>query len=185
MTPIKLLMCIYSLLIKHETIYDKVILDIISKLRKGLYKMTIRNFQLEDKQAFISMCNDFYNCGATLEPIKSEQMEQTFQYIIEDNSYVKGFIFEQNGEVAGYGLVFLYYSNEVGGLCGFLDEIYISPTFRGEGLGGNYLKDISSVLGEDIKGLRLEVCHTNKRAIKLYEEMGFTSLDYKQMVKIF
>lgn len=145
--------------------------------------MEIRNFKLEDKQEFIKMCTDFYSGGATLGGIPVNQMEDTFNYIINDSSYVKGFIMEKNEKIAGYGLVFMYYSNEVGGLCGFLDEIYICPDFRGEGLGTDYLTKISKVLGKDIKGLRLEVCESNKRAIKLYNEMGFSTLDYKQLVK--
>lgn len=145
--------------------------------------MEIRNFKLDDKQNFINMCTDFYSGGATLGGIPTNQMEDTFNYIINDSSYVKGFIMEKDKKTAGYGLVFMYYSNEVGGLCGFLDEIYICPEYRGEGLGTDYLTKISKILGKDIKGLRLEVCESNKRAIKLYNEMGFSALDYKQLVK--
>lgn len=139
--------------------------------------------QLNDRDKFLEMCHDFYHSGAALESISREQMAQTFDYVINDSSYVKGFIFEHEEKVAGYGLVFLYYSNEVGGLCGFLDEIYVSPDFRGYGLGSNYLNQIAFVLGENIRALRLEVCRNNKRAIKLYEQSGFQLLDYQQMVK--
>lgn len=145
--------------------------------------MTIRKFKPQDKQAFIAMCKDFYTGGAALHPIPEQQMEQTFDYVLNDSQYVKGFIFDEDGEAAGYGLAFIYYSNEVGGLCAFLDEIYVSPNYRGAGFGADYLNDIAKIIGDNIKGLRLEVCHTNTRAIKLYEKMGFKHLDYMQLVK--
>lgn len=145
--------------------------------------MTIRKFRENDKSSFIKMCHEFYASGAALEPIPEENMNDTFDYIIKDGNYVKGFIFEKDGKTAGYGLVIVYYSNAVGGLCGLLDEIYVSPDFQGSGIGSEYLKSISTILDEEIIGIRLEVMDTNKRAIKLYEKQGFKPLDYKQLVK--
>jgi len=145
--------------------------------------MTIRKFRENDKSDFIRMCHEFYGSGAAHGPIPEKNMTDTFDYIIKDGNYVKGFIFEKGGEIAGYGLIVVYYSNEVGGLCGLLDEIYVSPKFQGSGLGSEYLSNIASILDEELIGLRLEVMDTNKRAIKLYEKQGFKPLDYKQLVK--
>ncbi len=146
--------------------------------------MNIRRFEETDKKDFLLMCKDFYTCGATIGEISEIQMKNTFNYILSDGTHLNGFIIEHDGETAGYGLVILFYSNEVGGLCGLLDEIYILPQFRGEGLGSSYLDEIASALNEDIIGLRLEACYSNERALKLYEDMGFKTLNYKQLVKI-
>ncbi|MEG0570807.1 MAG: GNAT family N-acetyltransferase, partial [Oscillospiraceae bacterium] len=97
--------------------------------------MNIRNFGLNDKEDFLSMCNEFYNSGASLYPIPIKQMEDTFTQIINDNPYVKGFIFEEKDGLAGYALVWIYWSNEAGGYVAFLDEIFVKSEYRGHSIG--------------------------------------------------
>lgn len=150
---------------------------------KGNVCLKIRRFEKKDKSDFIEMCTDFYTGGAALEAISAEQMSNTFEYIVGGGNSLNGLIIEHDGKIAGYGLVILYYSNEVGGLCALLDEIYVSPEFRGCGLGTQYIENVKDVFDEDIKGLRLEACYDNAGALKLYESMGFMHLNYKQLVK--
>ncbi|MEG2429705.1 MAG: GNAT family N-acetyltransferase, partial [Oscillospiraceae bacterium] len=148
--------------------------------------MIIRNFSKDDRTEFLSMCKEFYTSGAANEPIPFKNMERTFEYVIKSGTHLKGLIFEEDGKVAGYGLVILFYSNEAGGLIAFLDEIFVKEAFRGKGIGHQYLEQIENYLCEDcndgdefydIVGMRLEVCDSNKGAKKLYNNMGFCPLE--------
>ncbi len=93
--------------------------------------MKLRPFVPEDRTDFLDMCADFYSGEAALKPIPSAQMKATFDAVISGSPYVRGFILDQDGNAAGYGLVYPFYSNEAGGLCLMLDEIYVRPEFQG------------------------------------------------------
>ena len=81
---------------------------------------------------------------------------------------------------AGFALLAKSYSREAGGICLWVDEVYLRPAFRGKGLGKELLS-YAETLGA--KRLRLEVVPDNERAIGLYRSFGYTPMQYWQMVK--
>ncbi|MEG1448870.1 MAG: GNAT family N-acetyltransferase, partial [Oscillospiraceae bacterium] len=101
---------------------------------------------------------------------------------IGESTYAKGYLIECNGEVAGYGLISLTFSGEVGGLVVLLEELYIKEEFQGKGLGTEYFSFIEN-LYKDAKRFRLEVTKVNAGAIKLYTRLGYSEISYKQMIK--
>lgn len=145
--------------------------------------MKLRPFVPEDRTDFLDMCADFYSGEAALKPIPSAQMKATFDAVISGSPYVRGFILDQDGNAAGYGLVYPFYSNEAGGLCLMLDEIYVRPEFQGRGFGSQYLREVAAVFGPEAVGLKLEICPRNPRARALYERSGFSVLGYDSMIK--
>lgn len=146
--------------------------------------MNLREFSVADKAEFLEMCEDFYGpSGATLEPIPVAQMSRTFDRIVAGSPYAKGYMIEEDGLHCGYGLIYPFYSNEAGGVCLMLEEIYIKPEFRGRQLGTKYLNQIAGMFDDDVVGLKLEICPANPRARKLYESVGFHELGYRTMIK--
>lgn len=74
----------------------------------------------------------------------------------------------------GYVIVSFGWSVEMGGLDGFLDEIYIRPAVRGRGLGTEVLQNLPKALsGAGLRALHLEVDRENAKARKLYEKLHF------------
>ena len=145
--------------------------------------MKLRPFVPEDRTDFLNMCADFYSGEAALKPIPSAQMKATFDTVLSGSPYVRGFILDQDGNAAGYGLVYPFYSNEAGGLCLMLDEIYVRPEFQGRGFGSQYLREVAEAFGPEVAGLKLEICPRNPRARALYERSGFSVLGYDSMIK--
>ena len=145
--------------------------------------MKLRPFVPEDRTDFLDMCADFYSGEAALKPIPSAQMKAPFDAVISGSPYVRGFILDQDGNAAGYGLVYPFYSNEAGGLCLMLDEIYVRPEFQGRGFGSQYLREVAAAFGPEAVGLKLEICPRNPRARALYERSGFSVLGYDSMIK--
>ena len=83
---------------------------------------------------------------------------------------------------AGYALLQKTYSRAAGGMCIWIDEIYLRPAFRGRGLA----KELFAYAeGLKAKRLRLEVEPENGRAVALYTKLGYRFLDYRSMVKDF
>ena len=65
----------------------------------------------------------------------------------------------------------------------WIEELYITPDFRGRGLGSAFLQYLEEHLPEGVTRLRLEIAPDNEGARSLYLRKGFTPLPYEQMVR--
>lgn len=144
----------------------------------------IREFEPRDKEAYLSMSKEFYSGDAALFPVQTENFERTFSACMERSPYVRGYALEAaDGTMGGYALLALYWSCEAGGMVVQLEEFYLSPSLRGQGMGTAFLHWLEDTYGETTARFRLEVCPQNPRAKQLYERHGYQELPYIQMVK--
>ena len=94
--------------------------------------------------------------------------------LIADPSSGILWLIEVEGQIAGYLLLTFCYSLEFQGRFGLLDEFFIEPAWRGQGLGSAALAFAETACRErGLKALRLEVGHANPRALELYRRHGF------------
>lgn len=143
----------------------------------------IRKFRQDDEAAFISMANEFYSSRAVLHRIPEEYIHNTFNEAVSSSPYAQAYIIEEENERAGYGLISLTYSSEVGGLTVLIEELYIRDKFRGRGLGNNFLDFIHGTFAGRAKRFRLELTKTNGSAQRLYLRKGYRPIEYQQMVR--
>lgn len=143
----------------------------------------IRKMNVEDREVFYDMTKKFYNSESVLSDIPFQYHVDTFNELAKSNNYIQGYIFSLNDQVAGYALTSKYYSHEAGGLTLFVDELFVLEGFRSQGLGKAFFKYLKENVEASIVRLRLEVEADNKKAIKLYNNEGFTFLQYNQMIK--
>lgn len=143
--------------------------------------MIIRDFNKNDREDFFNMSREFYGGDSVMEAIPEENREKAFCEILSGSGLIRGLIIENDGSVAGYGLLTYFYSCEAGGRVVLIDEIFIKSQYRGKGLGTAYLNFVF----EQYKGcrFRLEVMPKKAGAIRLYERMGFERIEYLQYIK--
>lgn len=127
------------------------------------------------------MSRDFYQSDAVLHNIPLKHITDTFDLIINGTPFADAFIIENDGAAAGYVLLAYTYSNEAGGTVVWIEELYIKPEMRGQGLGTNSLKTLINRYKNSAARIRLEVEDYNTGAKKLYSRMGFENLEYQQM----
>ena len=142
----------------------------------------IRRFVPEDRSLFLAMAEEFYHTSAVDHVVPHENFEHTFDMIVAGTPYADGIILEKDGQPAGYALLSLTYSNEAGGLCVLLEEIYVREDFRGCGLGKEFFSWTENRYPQ-ARRFRLEVTASNARAAALYTRLGYKKLDYVQMIK--
>lgn len=142
----------------------------------------LRELKEKDRAIFLQMVNDFYNSDAVLHSIPMSNIEKTFKEVMSNSPFTKAYIIEEKEQIAGYGLLSLTYSNEVGGMVVWIEELYIQKEFRGLGLGSIFLDFVKEKYGKQAKRLRLELEPNNTSAENLYLRKGYKQLDYKQMV---
>ncbi len=112
--------------------------------------------------------------GILFEP---EIQQAALTRLLEDASLGAVFIFAQAGGGAGGFLILTRcFSLEFGGVYALLDELYLEPDSRGQGVGQTGIDVATSWAKQNaIHALRLEVSHRNSGARKLYERRGFTA----------
>ena len=85
---------------------------------------------------------------------------------------------EWNGEAAGYALFFEFYSTFQGRPGLFLDDLYVRPQLRKNGIGRALLAHVAGIAWkEKYFCVRWEVLDWNTPAIKFYSDLGAVFLD--------
>ena len=142
-----------------------------------------RKLTQNDRQLYITMAKEFYHSDAVLHPIPEAHFERTADEAMRSDTYAEIYLFEYEGETAGYGLTAKTFSQEAGGYVWWIEEVYIREQFRSRGLGREFFQYRERSKGQEAARLRLEVEAGNTRAVSLYERLGYEVLDYVQMVK--
>ncbi|XP_012631747.2 thialysine N-epsilon-acetyltransferase isoform X2 [Microcebus murinus] len=85
-------------------------------------------------------------------------------------------ISEEGPCVVGYGLYYFVYSTWTG-RCIYLEDIYVTPEHRGQGIGSKIIKKVAEVaLDKGCSQFRLAVLDWNKKAMDLYKALGAQDL---------
>jgi len=87
-------------------------------------------------------------------------------------------IAEWSGQVAGYALFFEFYSTFQGRAGLFLEDIFVRPLFRRQGIGEALLARVAQIAWrEGYFCMRWEVLDWNTPAIDFYRKLGAVFLD--------
>lgn len=95
-------------------------------------------------------------------------------HFLTDESLGQAWLIQYEHEVIGYILLTLGYSLEYRGRDAFIDELYLLPEYRRQGIGTQTLafaEDACRVLG--VQALHLEVDFDNPNAQSLYDKVGY------------
>lgn len=87
----------------------------------------------------------------------------------------------------GYVVVSFGWSVELGGIDGFVDELFIRQGVRGRGMGSEALAALLPALARHgVKALHLEVGRDNEAAQRFYTRLGFQPRErYHLMTRVF
>ncbi len=143
----------------------------------------IRPFKDGDQHEFYTMAHTFHFSDAVGHDTPSEHFAKTFANSQSARPWVDGYIIEQDGKVAGYGLVHYTFSNEAGGMLYTWDELYIKPEFRGHGLGSSYIAFCEQRYVDKAAMFRLEVEYEHDKLFNLYGKLGYRKIGYLQLTK--
>lgn len=145
----------------------------------------IRKLEAGDRALFLRFTREFYASEAVLHPIPDDFHAAAFDEMMRRDIYADGFLLLCEGVPAGYAMTAKTYSHEVGGLVVWVEEIYVSPSFRGKGLGREFFAFAEMFYGDDLRRMRLETEPENTAAEALYRRLGFEELGYRPFVKEF
>lgn len=144
--------------------------------------IAIRPFKNTDRETITHLIQEFYMEGTYVKTITSEKIEKTF-YELEKHPE-KGFILivEDETKTIGYAILIQYWSNEFGGNILHIDELYILPSYRGKGIGTQFLNHIIEQKINQPVALQLEITKNNKKARDFYKKFGFKKSQYDRLI---
>lgn len=143
----------------------------------------IRTITKDNKEIFLELTKAFYASDAVLHPIPEENHIKTFNELMRSDEYINCFIFEYDNKSVGYALTAKSFSQECGGFILWIDELFVLPEYRSNGLGTEFFAFLKQRIDSSVARVRLEVEPENKKAMKLYRNLEMKKLPYLQMIK--
>lgn len=90
----------------------------------------------------------------------------------------------KNDQVIGCAAISYAWTLEHGGKSAWLDELYVLPAYRGQGIGSLLVdRAVAEAQSEGCKAMDLEVEEEHVRAERLYARKGFRPLRRRRWVK--
>lgn len=146
--------------------------------------MQIRDMTPQDLEAYWLMVDAFYHEDHLMFAQERETFEKNARRAMEGDDRLRMCVIEQEGQIAGYVILTLYWSCEVGGDVVLLDEIFIQPAYRGLGLGTRVIEWMVKTYAGRAVCAKLETSPENDRARALYTRMGFAPVRYSTMYRL-
>jgi ribosomal protein S18 acetylase RimI-like enzyme len=123
----------------------------------------------DDIETILQLQQEFYGIETYRDTAK-----EVLRTLIDNAIYGKVWLIMINGQVSGYMILTLGYSFELKGKNAFLDELYLKPQYRDNGIeerAVDFLTTQAKATG--IKAIHLQVDINNEAGITLYRRYGF------------
>ena len=145
-------------------------------------EIEIKSMTVEHMAEVVEMMRVFYASPAVLSNGSEEIFQNNVENCVNDNPYLEGYVFAEKknkDDILGYAMVAKSFSTEFGKPCMWIEDLYLKPSYRGNGIGTQFFSFIGKKYPKAL--LRLEVEAENERAIHVYKKCGFEELPYLEM----
>lgn len=131
------------------------------------------------REAVLAMMRTFYASPAVLTNGSEEIFTADVDACVGDSPFLEGYMLMSGETILGYAMAAKSFSTEFGKPCVWIEDLYLKPEHRGQGIGSRFLLHMAEQYPKAI--LRLEVEEENERAIAAYRKSGFEVLPYMEM----
>jgi ribosomal protein S18 acetylase RimI-like enzyme len=136
-------------------------------------KATYRMPEPRDLADLVGLVQAYYREDQRGTEMSADQVLTTVRELGASKEKGSVFVFERDGLLIGYALLIRYWSNELGGTVLVVDELYVVPSQRRQGIASDFLALLGKVAPAGTVALQLEVNRANRRALALYRKLGF------------
>ena len=143
--------------------------------------IVFRNFHIRDLSEVEQMILGLYKEDVYGEPITLEKIRETFYELTQNPEKGRIIVFTLDCEIIGYAILIFYWSNEFGGNIIVIDELFVKPALRNQGIATQFFEYLSTQW--QAKALQLEVTPSNPRALRYYQKLGFSISKNTHLIK--
>ncbi|MCB0641043.1 MAG: GNAT family N-acetyltransferase [Phaeodactylibacter sp.] len=106
-------------------------------------------------------------------PMTDEKIQRTIRQLSRYPELGAIHLVEVDEQLVGYALTINYWSNEYGGNYISIDEMYILPEYRSQGIASRFFEYLQQARFPEAVAFELQVMPANTRALQLYLRLGF------------
>jgi ribosomal protein S18 acetylase RimI-like enzyme len=141
-----------------------------------------RRAGLSDVDQLVAMMQDFYADDG--DPFDEHQAREAFTQLTANETLGAVLVAEVSGRLVAYVAVTLGFSMQFGGRDAFVDDLYVRPAHRGQGLGRAAVTAAEmECRSRHLRAIHLEVHRHNDRARTIYRNAGFAEHEHLLMTK--
>lgn len=147
-------------------------------------EITFRQVSQEDEPALLRMMRNLAEQEPGAYFFDEPLVGNALRHFLANPGLGQAWIFYAGETPAGYIVLTLGYSFEFHGRDAFIDELYVEPRFRRQGIGRRAVQFIEERAREiGVQAIHLEVEDGNDPAVKLYRRTGYEDHDRYLMSK--
>ncbi len=140
-----------------------------------MQQLTITRVQAADQDAVVGLL--VAQMREHRFPSNSERLSQIVARVLSDEQYGFFLVARMDSHLIGVAYVAMILSVEHGGPVGWLEELYVTPEHREQGVGSALLSGVLERARElGLVAIDLEVDVEHRRAESLYTRFGFRNL---------
>ncbi len=134
-------------------------------------QVNVRLAQIIDIPALVSLMHDFYMEADF--PLDRDWAAAAFRTLLTNPALGRVWIAMTDGTCMGYVVLSVRFAMEYGGMSAYMDDLYVRPAFRGQGVTTALLNTLSAYCkSAGCKSLHVEVGTQNLPARELYARYG-------------
>ena len=136
-------------------------------------QILIRTASPSDMPALVNLVEQYWSFE-DIAGFDARRIESLLQAALFAEGRARCWLAEQAGEIGGYLLAVPVFSLEHGGMMAEIDEFFVIPAFRGQGIGAALLLKAETALRENgVRRLQLQLGSGNARARDFYAARGY------------
>jgi GNAT superfamily N-acetyltransferase len=150
----------------------------------SMSSLSIKTVELPDLDAAVALFDAQLREHDIITPVAD--LRDVAHAVIGDSSH--GFLLLALSKDTPVGVAYAasHLSLEHGGMIGWLEELYVTPRWRGSGIGGRILTEVIARAQKlNWRGLELEVVAGHERVVPLYLRHAFQPLSRNRFCRIF
>jgi GNAT superfamily N-acetyltransferase len=146
--------------------------------------LKIREATIQDAPLILSLIRELAEYEREPSAVRATE-EDLIRDGFSANPKFRVIIAESDGQAAGMAFFFHHYSTWQGRHGLFLEDFFVRPEFRGEGVGKALMVSLARIaVAEKCYGMRWEVLDWNTNAIEVYKKLGARFREHGRVMQL-
>lgn len=142
--------------------------------------------RLMDAEELTIMSMELYKEVSNKKDFTENKIVATLRFYEQHTDMGEVLMIDYDGKLAGYSVIFRFWSHEYGGVIVGVDELYIKKKFRRQGTAKQFINLLMATerSNPQFVGIELEAHYTNTVAHKLFSTIGIPKNDNSFYLKL-